>query len=274
MKNSLSFYDILNYPLPTNKDFFRLHDNIQTNYSFLNDNKFSRDEKNLLMNTFISHVNKYWFLYRNLPFVKQIYLCNWITFNKLDENSDIDLLVVCQTNRLMITRFYFSFLFTILGLRWFKNKQALKFDLWFFVSSDSLNFFHQCIKPYDIYFFYWIAHLVPIYSENIEESNIVFEDNKWLSQYLTNWKPVQSIFIWTELFSWRWIFKKFLERINYWIIWNIIETILRWLWLPIILIRAKKIWNKDDIYICDKSLRFYRNSFRKDINSKHKNYRG
>ncbi|MEF2176093.1 MAG: hypothetical protein V3575_06470 [Candidatus Absconditabacteria bacterium] len=273
MKNSLSFYEILNYPEPKFKDYFRIHEKKDIDYGFLNEKKFSRNEKDTLLNTYISHINKYSYLFKNLPFVNQIYLCNGITFNKLDSNSDIDLLVVCKPNRLLLTRFYFSVFFTILGLRWFNNKQALKFDLGFFVTADSLNFFQQCIKPHDIYFFYWIAHLVPLYSENINNSNIVFEDNKWLSEFLLNWKPLQSIFLGVKLISGKGIVKKTIEFLNYGIIGNIFESILKLVWLPIILIRAKKIGSRDDIYITENTLRFYRNSFRKKINTKYKNYR-
>ncbi|MDR0650197.1 MAG: hypothetical protein LBG59_02025 [Candidatus Peribacteria bacterium] len=48
------------------------------------------------MDDYIAEIEKYATLYKSLPFVEEIYLCNSITFNALHQDSDIDLFIIAR----------------------------------------------------------------------------------------------------------------------------------------------------------------------------------
>ena len=56
------------------------------------------------MNTYLEHIASYARLYRSVPFVEQIYLCNSITFNALHHESDIDILIISKPGMLWLAR--------------------------------------------------------------------------------------------------------------------------------------------------------------------------
>jgi len=114
------FYDIMNYEVPQPKELFFLSLDIHDKAFYVypkKDQNFSRSNKSQHMDDFIKKINKFGFLYKSLPFIKAIYICNSLTFNKVDEESDIDLFIICQEKRLWIARFFSVFFFFILRLK-------------------------------------------------------------------------------------------------------------------------------------------------------------
>jgi hypothetical protein len=58
--------------------------------------KYSWDKKNEYMDNFLTYIKKFSRLYRSVPFIQSIYLCNAITFNALHQDSDIDVFIVTK----------------------------------------------------------------------------------------------------------------------------------------------------------------------------------
>ena len=100
------FYRIMNYPLPKHKEYFAYKEKIKIDLS--QKSEFSRNNKNPNMEEYVGFIDNFGFLYKNFPFVKEIYLANSITFNALKNHSDIDIFVISETNRVRLTRLFMS----------------------------------------------------------------------------------------------------------------------------------------------------------------------
>jgi hypothetical protein len=101
----LRFYEIMNYPVPKNTElFFQYSDTEHTNANKLlkdtheetQDNSFSRDQKSEYMDEYLKEIKRLESTFQSIPFVEQIFLCNSISFNALDNNSDIDLFIIAE----------------------------------------------------------------------------------------------------------------------------------------------------------------------------------
>ena len=117
----LKFYKVMNYTIPKNYYIFienYIYNKNLSDNNIILDNSFSWYKKNKYLDEYIDYINKYGFLYRQLPFVRQIFLSNSITFNSLNSNSDIDLFVICKEKRLWLCRFFAYLIFFIFRISW------------------------------------------------------------------------------------------------------------------------------------------------------------
>ena len=112
MDSKLLFYDIMKYPVPNNQELFYFDKKTNFSENFKNDN-FSRLNKDPLMEEYVSQINKHSKFFKSLPFVSTIYLCNSITFNKLNNNSDIDLLIIAKKKSIWRARLFSLIYFRI-----------------------------------------------------------------------------------------------------------------------------------------------------------------
>jgi hypothetical protein len=93
----------MNYPVPKNAGlFFQYSDTERTIRKKLlkeleeQENSFSRDKKSKYMDEYLKEVERLKSTFQSIPFVQQIFLCNSISFNALDESSDIDLFIISE----------------------------------------------------------------------------------------------------------------------------------------------------------------------------------
>lgn len=245
------FYDIMKYPTPNNvSDFYWLEENTWnlTDASIENNTeteKFSRDEHDQLMSDYIFYINKYGRLYKSIPFVSNIYIANSLTFNTLNPNSDIDLVIVSKPWFIWLARFWSWFLFWILGIKVSWKNKAKKFCLSCYMSSDSLNLYHISIMPVDILLIYRIVHFVPLYAENSRNIDDIYKANHWITNFLPNIKLTQNIHLNNTLFTGNGRFKEFIEKI---VSYNYLAVFYNWLLkkirLPILNYKTKKLWAK------------------------------
>lgn len=89
-----------------------------------------------------------------MPFVRQIGVCNSHAFGMADEESDIDLLIVCNEKRLYLARLFGVFLFQVMGLRRYKDKIRGRFCLSFWIDENNLNMSDLMIDK-DYYLHLW-----------------------------------------------------------------------------------------------------------------------
>lgn len=102
-EKQLIFYKIMKYPIPRESAYFLFTEKgkaqqpiIQRIGDFKHAGQFSWKEKNPYMDEYVRRIQKFSWLYKSIPFVQSIYLCNSITFNALNEESDIDLFIVIK----------------------------------------------------------------------------------------------------------------------------------------------------------------------------------
>ena len=95
----------MNYPVPKDAElFFQYSDTERTNANKLlkdtheekQNNSFSRDQKSEYMDEYLKEVKRLKSTLQSIPFIEQIFLCNSISFNALDKNSDIDLFIIAE----------------------------------------------------------------------------------------------------------------------------------------------------------------------------------
>ena len=253
----LLFYEIMDYPVPDNQKYFEYW--LKTwKATYEQNQSFSRKEKNKYIDEFSEKINKYWKLYKSLPFVSEIFLCNSITFNSLKEDSDIDIFIVTKKDKLRRARFFSELYFTILWQKRFKNNTKQKFCLSFYTTEDNTNLYQIMLKTKsDIYLWYRLAHLVPLYQETKEEW-MIYKNNPWFEAMFPNHPQKYCINIWTGLFTWKSIFKKIIEFLFWWLFWRLIEKLIKYTRKPILRYKTKKLWDKWKwIIVNDQMLKFY-----------------
>ena len=270
----LTFYNIMNYPVPNNHKqfyFWKNKTNKQTNNKKTKDNyienskNFSRKEKNPYMKDFLKKIDKYQKLYKSIPFVRDIYLCNSISFNALHKNSDIDLFIVTKENALWRARFFSRLFFTLKKEKLFLKKgkrgeeSAQKFCLSFYTTENNQNLYPICIEQNDIYLAYRLAHLVPLYQEQKkQDSSYIYSKNNRIYSILPNLTKTHSIHIWNKKITGKTKIKQILELFFWWIIWKIFEKIIKWIRLPIVIRKRNKLGKANrGIIINDNMLKFH-----------------
>ena len=263
----LRFYEIMKYPVPKNAElFFQYSDTENTNANKLLKNidkdewwnSFSRDQKSEYMDEYLQEIKRLKTTFQSIPFVEQIFLCNSISFNALDKNSDIDLFIIAEPGRIRTVKFRSMILFTLKWAKRFWKKTRKKICLSFFITSDSQNLYPISLPSLDIYLAYRIAHLVLIYQPDKEIDNSLFENNKWVKWILPNFQEKQTISLWINHFSWNTKFKNIMETLWDWFIWNIFERIIKHIQKAIIRLKRIRnpVWNKD-VIVSDTMLKFH-----------------
>lgn len=93
----------------------------------------------------------------------------------------------------------------------------------------------------DIYFIYWLAHLVPLYQETPEN---IYKHNKWLESALPNFPGRHCIDIGITPTSGKSRFKKIAEFICGGLIGKGIELLIKTIRLPIVIYKTKQLKEK------------------------------
>lgn len=263
----LRFYEIMSYPVPKNAElFFQYSDTERTNANKILKNIdedelwnwFSRDKKSEYMDEYLKEIKRLKSTFQSIPFVEQIFLCNSISFNALDENSDIDLFIIAEPGRIRTVKFRSMILFTLKWAKRFWKKIRKKICLSFFITSNLQNLYPISLPTLDIYLAYRIAHLVLIYQPDKEINNSFFENNKWVKGILPNYQEKQTISLWINPFYWNTKFKNVMETLWNGFLWNIFEWVVKYIQKPIICLKKMRnpVWNKD-VIISDTMLKFH-----------------
>ena len=123
-------------------------------------------------------------LFKFIPWIKMIAVGNLIGAHNLKKESDIDFFIITKANRVWITRFFCVLITKFLGLRPKPNNNENKICLSFFISEKALNL-EKLMLENDIYFYYWLANLTPIYNINNIFAEFI-EANSWFKNKLPN----------------------------------------------------------------------------------------
>jgi len=108
----LLFYDIMEYPIPRQWEYFVCTDKNIEHEEEIEDPSWTVTQKTT--KEYLNYINKWSRLFKSLPFIKTIYLCNSITFNSIHEHSDIDVFIVAKNKALRRARFWSVLIFRIL----------------------------------------------------------------------------------------------------------------------------------------------------------------
>lgn len=192
----------MNYPTPKNSDIYTYINEDSSNNNIWEskvperEKSFSRDKKCELMDEYIEYINKWSRLFQHIPCIRQVYLCNSITFNALHENSDIDLCIITRSQYLRFARIFSWLAITLTGLKREKGKyinNRKRFCLSFYIDEWYSDISHLRKRQWDIYLSYWLAHTVLLYSDTSLEDNYFIQRNKKLLSYLPHHPHQQSV---------------------------------------------------------------------------------
>ena len=263
-ENYLRFYEIMNYPVPLNYELYFQYDQNDiapkindTDKKIIN-NKFSREKKSEYMDEYLMEIKRLENVFKSIPFVEQIFLCNSISFNALDNNSDIDLFIISKPWRIRSVKFWSMLLFMLKWAKRIWKNSRKKICLSFFVTSDNQNLYPISLPSIDIYLAYRITHLVLIYQPDDSINNKIFSHNKWVQGILPNYQEQQTIYLWIDPIHWNTKFKNICEKIWNWFLGDIFEQIVKIIQKIIIRIKISKNpeLNKD-VIISDSMLKFH-----------------
>ncbi len=256
-KSELLFYEVMNYPVPKYWEFFSTKK--IKNLPDINTKEFSRNIENPLMPEYRDIIQKYQNIFKKLPRIQEVYLCNSLSFNSINQESDIDLFIITKKWSIRKARFVSAFTFFFLWIKRSNRKIQKRFCLSFYISEDSKNLYNISIRNTDIYLAYWLAHLVPLYQAN-KNSKTIYQKNSWLFFILPNLKKDKHLInIWTEVVYGKNKFKEKTEKYISWIFSKIVEYMIKTIRIPILLYKSKKLGNIwKDIIFNDKMLKFHK----------------
>lgn len=262
-----SFYTILQYPVPSHYYWYWYVDEIKTvSHKIIvwNDDtkQFSWDKKNSLLEEYKEHIITYKTLYQSLPFVQQIYLCNSITFNALQEGSDIDIVIITKHGYLRLARFFSVILFWRYGIKRSVKKGSdisKKFCLSFYIDEQRANIYHLRNNQGDIYLPYRLAHTILLYSNDELPVDFLRKQNKELLAYLPLHPLHQTIHIGITPFHSATQLKNIIEKVFENTVWRILQGIITSCWRTIVYYKKKRLPRtiQPFIIISDSMLKFY-----------------
>jgi len=209
---TLAFFDVFSYPL-TAEEIFKWLYKPNNKYSLLNVKDTLKNSKDLkekisLTEAFYSlkaseHTayirkknnniaeRKFYKairlikIYRLVPFVRMVAVCNTLAYSNAREGSDIDLFIITRRGKIWLARFFTILLVKFLGKRPNEEDHTDAFCLSFFIDEDHLNIEKINIHGKDIYTPYWVAQLMPIYDPDGLYGKFI-KENKWYRKYLPN----------------------------------------------------------------------------------------
>lgn len=195
-----------------------------------------------------SIVSKYQKYFYKLPGIASICVCNSLSYNACNYDSDIDLFIISKKNRLWTARFYITLTTLLFGIRKSEKTHRNRFCLSFFVSEEEKNFWDIAIDN-DIYLAYWREKLIPIMQRDESFENF-WKNNAWNSNTSENFLKKESR-------------KNIITKL-----WDIQEMFICYIWLK----KTKKSYEKFGkpygVIIRDTMLKFHNDDRRKELRDK------
>jgi hypothetical protein len=237
---------------------------------FWYDKKYSRkiEQKNSTRKKINPHVKnllkiiqKYDNIYASLPFVTHIYLCNSLTFNAADENSDIDLTFIVQDKRLWTARLYSVLFFRLSGIKRTSKHTKQRFCLSFYLTHNHSNIYNIKRPHTDIYLHYRLIHTIPYYIAPGHNPHHLIQNNQRIQATLKNHPQYHTVrrdkkenHTCTKQTN----TKKILQKIHQGRRGDIVEYMIKIIWFGIISRKKKRLGKKQQhIIVSDTMLKFY-----------------
>ncbi len=221
----------------------------------------TRKTRKFIAEKYWNRTKMYGLYMRSVPFVKMIAVCNNLSYDNPNEQSDIDLFIVIKPGRMWFARLFITLILHFYGVRRYGNKIAGRFCLSFFVTTNEMNIGKLQIKPEDPYLAYWTKQLSPIYGE--ETYNEYMKQNEgWLkNEYGLKFAEDSKKHMYVYNKSIR---KKFFEFIFGGWFGDLIEKFLKKTFKKRTLRKMRELGPEASIVVTDDMLKFHNNDKRRE----------
>jgi hypothetical protein len=191
-----------------------------------------------------------------IPGIEMIAVCNSLAFYATHEDSDIDLFIITEPQRLWIVRTCITCIFSLLGV-WRKHEDIRgNFCLSFFITKEAMNLESIAIED-DIYLLGWIKTLKPILNHNDTYNEFLEANREWIQlaeeEKQDNLKYVEII-------------KNKIPKNN--VLLNRIEQLLKTIFFPKTLRQYNKLGKPWWVILSEHILKFHDQDRRKIIREK------
>ncbi len=206
-------------------------------------------------------------LFKLIPWIKMIAVGNMIGADNLKDESDIDLFIIAEPERIWLVRFFCAGMAKLLGQRPRKDKTRDKICLSFFISEEAMNLESLMLGGgNDIYFIYWLAGLKFVYNRAGTYEKFA-EANGWIKEHLPNWRVENDIKNNLPQRTCCALFNPCRNVLN--LLFNRLERKVKKLQLELLPADLKNLMNKDTrVVINDKILKLHSNDRREEYRSK------
>lgn len=144
---------------------------------------------------------------RFMPYVRAVAISGSTALLNSRKNSDIDLLVFTEKNRIWLARFFVSALFHILGVRRYGILTKDRFCLNHYLARGT-----EINTDRNVYTAVEYANLIPVLDEGTLEN--FWQENAWLKDYLHSPQyQAESVFFGFRFSQWQRIFEKVMDYI-------------------------------------------------------------
>lgn len=233
-------------------------------YYSLNLKKSDYEEKFERSKEYWKKVEKFRFLFSLCPFIKLVCVCNSLCINDTNEDSDIDLLIVTEKDKIFLARLFVTILTSLFRIRRHGQKIKMRFCLSFFVSESNMDFSKIALKPYDIYLAYWIKTLQPICGDYKVYEKLISENESFMNDYFTNQTILKK-----DHFKERNYVENFIKKLTETIFSaKFINSKCKAIQLNRALNKMHALSNQSGTIINDQMLKFHDNDMREKIRSK------
>ncbi|MBD3270761.1 hypothetical protein GF376_04500 [Candidatus Peregrinibacteria bacterium] len=152
---------------------------------------FENKKRQLLIDEYWKRIkNKNW-IFKYVPYIRFLCICNYLGFGVIDDDSDIDVFIVTEKNRIYTTKFFATFFTHLIGARRHGKKIRKRFCLSFFVVEDNIDLENYMIED-DIYLAYWLIGLLPIYGANRIWNDLEISNKHWINKYFDKFTTRRS----------------------------------------------------------------------------------
>lgn len=224
--------------------------------------EFSREYRNERMKSYQAFLATHKKIFRSIPFITQVYVCNSMTFNALQDWSDIDLLILTKPWYLRFARAWswrYMVLHNLKRKAWYWN-HSYKFCLSFYVDARYANLISLRYPTWDIYLSYRVAHNVLLYTDHHYRDDYLFYRNPQLLSYLPYHPQTQTISLGIDPARWSNYWKYILELAGATRIGLLIQRTIAWIrWGIINRYKNKKLshYQQQNIIISNEMLKFH-----------------
>lgn len=224
---------------------------------------WNRNSESKVEEEFYKKTVKYIKFIKWVPWIKMIWIWNSISMNSAKEDSDIDLLIVTDNNKLWLVRILVTIIFQILQVRKDSKNHAWRFCLSFFCTLNWLDFWKFKLEK-DPYLYFWILYFKPILNFN-NTYNLFLEKNKQWADYSNFKKNIveNKKYIKYENSKINKYITKEYGVLNYFL--NILNNLFKKTFLPKTIRSYNKINKPYWVIINDDILKFHNWDIRKEI---------